>query len=82
MAGGYAGRAGDSSGVQHEKLGKSKLITTHLPDGIALINEEERSWIDKVVRNDLSRWARVPRERREAIHFLIVGDSALARARL
>ena len=28
----------------NEKLGKSKLLTTHLPDGIALINEE-RSWI-------------------------------------
>ena len=62
----------------NEKLGKSKLLTTHLPDGIALINEE-RSWIDKVMRNDLSRWARVPRER-EAMHFLIVGDSGTGKS--
>ena len=25
----------------NEKLGKSKLLTTHLPDGIAFINEEQ-----------------------------------------
>jgi len=62
----------------NEKLGKSKLLTTHLPDGIALINEE-RSWIDKVMRNDLSRWARVPRDR-EAMHFLIVGDSGTGKS--
>ncbi|WP_433971898.1 type IV secretion system DNA-binding domain-containing protein [Tunturiibacter lichenicola] len=46
--------------------------------GIALINEEQ-SWIDKVMRNDLSRWARVPRER-EAMHFLIVGDSGTGKS--
>ena len=51
----------------NEKLGKSKLLTTHVPDGIALINEE-RSWIDKIMHSDLSRWARVPRDR-EAMHF-------------
>ena len=62
----------------NEKLGKSKLLTTHLPDGIALINEE-RSWIDKIMRNDLSRWARVPRDR-EAMHFLIVGDSGTGKS--
>jgi hypothetical protein len=62
----------------NEKLGKSKLLTTHLPDGIALINEE-RSWIDKIMHNDLSRWARVPRDR-EAMHFLIVGDSGTGKS--
>jgi hypothetical protein len=62
----------------NEKLGESKLLTTYLPDGIALINEE-RSWIDKVMRNELSRWARVPRDR-EAMHFLIVGDSGTGKS--
>ena len=62
----------------NEKLGKSKLLTTHLPDGIALINEE-RNWIDKFMRNDLSRWACVPRDR-EAMHFLIVGDSGTGKS--
>ena len=62
----------------NEKLGKSKLLTTHLPDGIALINEE-RSWMDKIMRKDLSRWARVPRDR-EAMHFLIVGDSGTGKS--
>jgi len=53
-------------------------LTTHVPDGIALINEE-RSWIDKIMRNDLSRWARIPRDR-EAMHFLIVGDSGTGKS--
>ncbi len=35
---------------------------------------EETGWWDKTFHKDLSRWARVPRER-EAMHFLIVGDS-------
>jgi hypothetical protein len=62
----------------NEKLGKSKLLTTHLPDGIALINEEG-TWWDKLFHKNLSRWARVPRDR-EAMHFLIVGDSGTGKS--
>jgi hypothetical protein len=55
------------------KLGRSKGLTTHLPDGLALINENQ-NWADKIFRKSESRWVRIPRER-EAMHFLIVGDS-------
>jgi hypothetical protein len=60
----------------NEKLGKSKMMTVQLPDGVAFINEEQ-TWTDKLFRKNLSRWARVPRDR-EAMHFLIVGDSGRA----
>ena len=43
----------------NEKLGKSKLLTTTLPDGVAFINEEQ-TWIDKLIRKNESRWARIP----------------------
>ena len=33
----------------NDKLGKSKLLTTTLPDGVAFINEEQ-TWIDKLIR--------------------------------
>lgn len=62
----------------NEKLGKSKLLTTTLPDGVAFINEE-RTWIDKLIRKNESRWARIPRDR-EAMHFLIVGDSGTGKS--
>jgi hypothetical protein len=62
----------------NEKLGKSKLMRVEMPDGIALINEE-KTWWDKLFRKNLSRWARVPRDR-EAMHFLIVGDSGTGKS--
>jgi hypothetical protein len=54
-------------------------MTVHLPDGVAFINEEQ-SGTDKLFHKNLSRWARVPRDR-EAMHFLIVGDSGTGKAR-
>jgi len=48
------------------------------PDGIAFVNEE-RSWGDKLLRRNLSRWLRIPRDR-EAMHFLIVGDSGTGKS--
>ncbi len=60
------------------KLGSSTLLTTTLPDGVAFINEEQ-TWIDKLFRKQESRWARVPRDR-EAMHFLIVGDSGTGKS--
>lgn len=62
----------------NDKLGKSKLLTTTLPDGVAFINEEQ-TWIDKLIRKNESRWARIPRDR-EAMHFLIVGDSGTGKS--
>jgi Type IV secretion-system coupling protein DNA-binding domain len=60
------------------KLGRSKAIRVHLPDGIAFVNEEA-SWWDKLMRKSLSRWVRIPRDR-EAMHFLIVGDSGTGKS--
>jgi hypothetical protein len=60
------------------KLGSSTLLTTTLPDGVAFINEEQ-TWIDKLIRKQESRWARIPRDR-EAMHFLIVGDSGTGKS--
>jgi Type IV secretion-system coupling protein DNA-binding domain len=48
------------------------------PDGIAFVNEEQ-TWWDKIVHKNLSRWVRVPRDR-EAMHFLIVGDSGTGKS--
>ena len=62
----------------NEKLGKSKGLRVHLPDGVAFINEEQ-TWWDKTFHKDLSRWARIPRDR-EATHFLIVGDSGTGKS--
>jgi hypothetical protein len=62
-----------STGEFNTKLGHTKGFTTYLPDGIALINENQ-NWIDRVFRKSESRWVRIPRDR-EAMHFLIVGDS-------
>ena len=62
----------------NEKLGKSKGLRTQLPDGVSFINEEQ-TWTDKLFRKNLSRWARVPRDR-EAMHFLIVGDSGTGKS--
>ena len=50
----------------------------YLPDGVTFINEE-RTWADKLFRKNASRWARIPRER-EAMHFLIVGDSGTGKS--
>jgi hypothetical protein len=62
----------------NEKLGESKTLTVRLPDGVAFINEEQ-TWSDKLIRNNQSRWARVPKDR-EAMHFLIVGDSGTGKS--
>jgi type IV secretory pathway TraG/TraD family ATPase VirD4 len=62
----------------NEKLGCRKLLTTLLPDGVMFINEEQ-SWSDKLLHKNASRWVRVPRER-EAMHFLIVGDSGTGKS--
>jgi hypothetical protein len=62
----------------NEKLGKSKGLMTYPPDGVSFINEEQ-TWADKLFRKNLSRWARVPRDR-EAMHFLIVGDSGTGKS--
>jgi hypothetical protein len=60
------------------KLGKPKALRMQPPDGISFINEEI-GWWDNTFHKDLSRWARVPRER-EAMHFLIVGDSGTGKS--
>ncbi|MGB7355015.1 MAG: type IV secretion system DNA-binding domain-containing protein [Acidobacteriaceae bacterium] len=62
----------------NQKLGRSKLLTTQLPDGVMFINEEQ-SWGDRLLRKNASGWVRVPRER-EAMHFLIVGDSGTGKS--
>ena len=62
----------------NEKLGRRKWLTTELPDGVMFINEEQ-SWSDKLLQKNASRWVRVPRER-EAMHFLIVGDSGTGKS--
>ena len=61
------------------KLGQSKRLTTYLPDGVTFINEERRWCGQDSSTKTLSRWARVPRER-EAMHFLIVGDSGTGKS--
>lgn len=60
------------------KLGRTKWMQVYLPDGVAFINEEQ-SWYDKTFHKALSRWVRVPRDR-EAMHFLIVGDSGTGKS--
>ncbi len=45
---------------------------------MSFINEEQ-TWTDKLFRKNESRWARVPRDR-EAMHFLIVGDSGTGKS--
>lgn len=62
----------------NEKLGYKKWWMSYLPDGVMFINEE-RSLADRLLRKSASRWARVPRER-EAMHFLIVGDSGTGKS--
>jgi hypothetical protein len=62
----------------NEKLGRRKWLMTYFPDGIALVNLE-RTWYDNLLRRDRGRWVRVPRER-EAMHFLIVGDSGTGKS--
>ncbi len=66
------------------RLRGPELVTTaefnarHAADGMAFVNQE-RSMMDRLVRNNASRWVRVPRER-EAMHFLIVGDSGMGKS--
>jgi hypothetical protein len=60
------------------KLGRSKLLSVDLPDGVSFINEEI-GWYDKLFHKSLSQWARIPRDR-EAMHFLIVGDSGTGKS--
>ena len=60
------------------KLGRSKGLMSYLPDGVMFINEE-MSWSDKLFHKNASQWARIPRDR-EAMHFLIVGDSGTGKS--
>jgi hypothetical protein len=60
----------------NEKLGRKKWLMTYFPDGVALVNLEQ-TWADRLMRR--GRWVRVPRER-EAMHFLIVGDSGTGKS--
>jgi hypothetical protein len=60
------------------RLGRTKGLRVVLPDGMAFLNEEQ-SWYDRTFHKALSCWARVPRER-EAMHFLIVGDSGTGKS--
>ena len=61
-----------------EKLGRKRWWRTYYPDGIALVNLE-RTWYDSLLRRDRGRWVCVPKER-EAMHFLIVGDSGTGKS--
>ncbi|MFP5276597.1 MAG: type IV secretion system DNA-binding domain-containing protein, partial [Acidobacteriota bacterium] len=62
----------------NEKLGRKRWWRTYYPDGIALVNLE-RTWYDSLLRRDRGRWVCVPKER-EAMHFLIVGDSGTGKS--
>lgn len=62
----------------NEKLGRERWLRTHHPDGIALVNLEQ-TWYDRLLRRDRGRWVCVPKER-EAMHFLIVGDSGTGKS--
>lgn len=67
-----------TTGQLNEKLGCSKGMKTYLPDGVSFINEEQ-TWTDKLFHKKWSRWARIPLDR-EAMHFLIVGDSGTGKS--
>ena len=54
------------------------MSSLRLPDGVSFINEE-RTLADRLLRKKASQWARVPRDR-EAMHFLIVGDSGTGKS--
>lgn len=66
------------------RLRGPELVTTaefnarHEADGMAFLNEE-RTRMDRMLRRTASRWVRIPR-RREAMHFLIVGDSGAGKS--
>ncbi|HTW80128.1 MAG TPA: type IV secretion system DNA-binding domain-containing protein, partial [Terracidiphilus sp.] len=62
----------------NEKLGRKRWWRTYYPDGITLVNLE-RTWYDSILRRDRGRWVCVPKER-EAMHFLIVGDSGTGKS--
>lgn len=62
----------------NEKLGRKRWLRTYYPDGIAIVNLE-RTWVDRLMRRDRGFWVRVPQER-EAMHFLIVGDSGTGKS--
>jgi type IV secretory pathway TraG/TraD family ATPase VirD4 len=62
----------------NEKLGRKRWWRTYYPDGIALVNLE-CTWYDNLLRRDRGRWVCVPKER-EAMHFLIVGDSGTGKS--
>ncbi len=62
----------------NEKLGRKRWWRTYYPDGIAFVNLE-RKWYDSLLRRDRGRWVCVPKER-EAMHFLIVGDSGTGKS--
>jgi len=62
----------------NEKLGKSKGMRVHLPDGVAFINEEI-SWYDKTFHKTLSRWVCIPREQ-ETKHFMVMGDTGTGKS--
>lgn len=66
------------------RLRGPELVTTagfnsrQAADGMAFVNEE-RGVLDRLIRNNASRWVRAPRQR-EAMHFLIMGDSGMGKS--
>ena len=66
------------------RLRGPELVTTaefnsrHEADGVAFVNEEQTR-MDRLLRNNASRWVRVPRHR-EAMHFLVMGDSGTGKS--
>lgn len=62
----------------NEKLGRRTWLRTYYPDGVAFVNLEQ-TWLDRLLHRNRGRWVRVPRER-EAMHFLIVGDSGTGKS--
>ncbi len=66
------------------RLRGPELVTTaefnsrHAADGMAFVNQE-RGVLDQLRGKNANRWVRVPRER-EAMHFLIIGDSGMGKS--
>lgn len=62
----------------NEKLGRRTWLRTYYPDGVSFVNLEQ-TWLDRLLHRNRGRWVRIPRER-EAMHFLIVGDSGTGKS--
>ncbi len=63
-----------------ELVTTSQFNSRHEADGIAFVNEEQTR-TERLLRNNASRWVRVPRNR-EAMHFLVMGDSGTGKSAL